>query len=269
MDLINRYREFLPESRRVVVKVGTRVIEQKTGRPDIRSMKSLVSQIAKLRKDGYEVVLVSSGAIGAGVDALGLKSRPTAVSDLQMCAAVGQALLMAQYEGLFKAQGLTIGQILLTHADFQHRLRLNNTKRTLEHLLRHDVVPIINENDVVADEEVKASLSLGDNDYLASLVVKLTRADLLVILSTVDGVLDAEGRRVPCFENLNDAFKLVNPALPDGGLSKGGMDSKLRAAQNAVRAGCPTVIANGRSARVLTQILAGRDAGTLILASAL
>lgn len=268
MNIEDRYREFLPESRRIVVKIGTRVIEEKTGKPDVRSMKNLVTQVAKLYRNGYEIVMVSSGSIAAGVDALGLKTRPTVVSDLQMCAAVGQARLIAQYESLFKDESITIGQVLLTHADFQHRLCLANAKRTLEHLLRRGVIPIINENDVVADEEVKAALSLGDNDYLAALVVKVTRADLLVILSTVDGVLDENGKRVPCIENLNDAFHLVNPTMSNGGLSKGGMDSKLRAAQIAIKAGCATVIASGRSSHVLLDTVAGKDIGTLILSSA-
>jgi glutamate 5-kinase len=185
-----------------------------------------------------------------------------------MCAAVGQARLMAHYEDLFGAEKITIGQVLLTHADFQHRIRFANAKRTMEHMIRHNVIPIINENDVVADEEIKADLSLGDNDYLAALVVKLVRADLLIILSTVDGVLDASGKRVPCIENLSEAFALVNPAQA-GGLSKGGMDSKLRAAQIAIKAGCGVVIACGRDSKVLLNVMAGKDTGTLLLSSAL
>ncbi|MBQ9430358.1 MAG: glutamate 5-kinase [Kiritimatiellae bacterium] len=269
IDAESRYREFLPESRRVVVKIGTRVIEQKSGCPDLQSIKQLVKQVAEMHRQGYEIMMVSSGAIGAGVDALGMKKRPTLVPDLQMCAAVGQARLMAQYEQLFLEEGIIIGQVLLTHSDFLHRLRFANAKRTMEHMLRHGVIPIINENDVVADEEVKASLSLGDNDYLAALLVKLVRADLLVILSTVDGVLDADGKRVSCIENINQAFKLVNHDAADGGLSKGGMASKLRAAQIAVRCGCVTVIAEGRAKNVLTDAVAGRDVGTLILGSAI
>lgn len=264
----HRYREFLPEARRVVVKIGTRVIAQKTGRPDMLPFKNLVKQIAALHRDGYEVLVVSSGAVGTGMEALGMNARPTTIPDLQMCAAVGQARLMSHYEELFKAESITIGQVLLTHADFQHRIRFANAKRTMEHLLRHQVIPIINENDVVADEELKADLSLGDNDFLAALVVKLARADLLVILSTVDGVLDANGKRVPYIENLNEAFALINPIKTEG-LSKGGMDSKLRAAQIASKAGCAVVIACGRDKNVLAQIMAGNNTGTLILSSAL
>ena len=261
MNVEHRYREFLPEARRIVVKIGTRVIAQPSGRPDMRPLRSLVKQAAELHRKGYEMLLVSSGAVGAGVEALDMKA-------LQMCAAVGQARLMAHYEELFGAESIVIGQVLLTHADFQHRLRFTNAKRTMEHMIRRQVIPIINENDVVADEEIKAGLSLGDNDYLAALVVKLTRADLLVILSTVDGVLDAEGQRVHCIENFNEAFAWVKPTEA-GGLSKGGMDSKLRAAQIAAKAGSTVVIAGGRTKNVLTRVMDGDDVGTLILSSAL
>ena len=268
MNVEHRYREFLPEARRIVVKIGTRVIAQPSGRPDMRPLRSLVKQVAELHRKGYEILLVSSGAVGAGIEALGMKARPTDVPDLQMCAAVGQARLMAHYEELFGAENIVIGQVLLTHADFQHRIRFTNAKRTMEHMIRRQVIPIINENDVVADEEIKAGLSLGDNDYLAALVVKLTRADLLVILSTVDGVLDAEGQRVHCIENINEAFAWVKPTEA-GGLSKGGMDSKLRAAQIAAKAGSTVVIAGGRTKNVLTRVMDGDDVGTLILSSAL
>ncbi len=174
MNVEHRYREFLPEARRIVVKIGTRVIAAPPDAQDMRPLRSLVKQAAELHRKGYEMLLVSSGAVGAGVEALDMKARPTNVPDLQMCAAVGQARLMAHYEELFGAESIVIGQVLLTHADFQHRLRFTNAKRTMEHMIRRQVIPIINENDVVADEEIKAGLSLGDNDYLAALVVKLT-----------------------------------------------------------------------------------------------
>jgi len=268
MNIEYRFREFLPEARRIVVKIGTRVIAQKTGRPDMRQLKNIVTQVAALHHRGYEVLMVSSGAIGAGVEALGMKQRPTAVPDLQMCAAIGQARLMAHYQELFGAQNIHIGQVLLTHSDFNSNIRRTNAKRTMEHIIRQGVIPIINENDVVADEEIKAGLSLGDNDYLAALVVKLVRADILIILSSADGVLDANGKRVPCFESIADARKLVNPEKSSH-LSKGGMDSKLSAAQIAVKAGCGVVIAGGRKQNVLTNIMAGKDIGTLLLSNVL
>lgn len=273
MKVERRYREFLSESRRVVVKIGTRVIAHKTGRPDMLYLKRIVQQVAALRQQGYEIVIVTSGAVGAGMESLGISTRPAEVADLQMCAAVGQARLMTKYEVLFAREKICVGQLLLTHDDFQHRVRCGNTRRTLEHLLRHGVIPIINENDVVADEELKGDLSFGDNDYLASLVVKLVRADLLILLTTVDGLLAPNGqkgalKRVPCVDKLGpDVFKLVNPGV--NALSKGGMDSKLTAAQAATQAGCAVVIANGRKPEVLTRILVGEDIGTLILANPL
>jgi glutamate 5-kinase len=268
MNIEQRFRALLPEARRIVVKIGTRVIAEKSGHPDMRPLKSLVKQLSELHRKGYELLVVSSGAIGAGVDALGLKERPAGVPDLQMCAAVGQARLMANYEALFSSQKIIIGQVLLTHADFQHRIRYANAKRTMEHMMTQHVIPIINENDVVADEEIKADLSLGDNDYLAALVVKLVRADLLIILSTVDGVLDANNKRIPYVDKVSDVLKFVS-AEKGGNLSKGGMDSKLNAAQIATKTGCGVVIAGGRNASVLSDIMSGKDTGTLILSNAL
>jgi glutamate 5-kinase len=265
-----KFRRAIPEARRLVVKVGTGVLVQKTGRPDIRCMRRLVRDLARLRRAGYEVVLVTSGAIGAGTERLGMRERPTDVADLQMAAAVGQARLMSTYDALFSAAGYTVGQILLTHADFHHKIRMSNASRTIKNLLRHSVIPIINENDVVADEEIKADLALGDNDYLASLVVKLVRAELLIILSTTDGVRDfGNGRstRVHYIESITrKTFALVTHGASR--LSKGGMDSKLRAAQSAASAGCATVIANGRETGVLERIMRGEDVGTLVLPSA-
>ncbi len=265
-----RYRETLTEARRIVIKIGTRVIANKTGKPEMKYLAGLVAQVAALRAKGHEVILVSSGAVGAGMEALGIRERPKQVPDLQMCAAVGQARLMSKYEALFLAKKLKVGQVLLTHSDFQHRIRLTNARRTLDHLLAAGVVPIINENDVVADEELKAGLSLGDNDYLGALVVKIVRADLFIILSTVNGLLNmqdpARVKRIACIEKLNkEAFKLVNPGA--NALSKGGMDSKLKAAQIAVKAGCPVVIAAGRTKHVLLNIMSAKDEGTLILSA--
>lgn len=266
MKFDSKFRQFVPESRRIVVKIGTRVLADKSGKPALARMRSIVSQVAALRRKGYEVVLVSSGAIGAGMASLGIKSRPTEVPDLQMCAAVGQARLIAMYEDLFLAYKIRVGQVLLTHDDFSSKIRTGNARRTMEHLLRAGVVPVVNENDVVADEEVKAYLSLRDNDYLSALVVKLIRADLLVILSTVDGLMDMTGasrKRIPLIEKLTpDIMKLVNPA--GGGISKGGMDSKLRSAQLACKAGCTVVIADGRKTGRLLAVMEGRDVGTLM-----
>ncbi len=266
-----KYRQSIPESRRIVVKIGSRVIVQASGRPDVRQIRLLVSQIAEARCGGYEVVVVSSGAIAAGMESLRLSERPTSVPDLQMCAAIGQVRLMSRYAELFGKERLLVGQLLLTHGDFSHKIRLANLRRTMDHLLKSGAIPIINENDVVADEELKADLSLGDNDYLASLVVRQVRADLLVLLSTTDGLRDlrpeGRNRRIRYVETISkETFRLVAPPSI-GGVSKGGMDSKLRAAQSCTHAGCHVVVANGRARGVLSSILRGEDVGTLFVAS--
>ena len=235
-------------------------------------MRALVDEIAKLHHAGREVLIVTSGAIGAGMESLGMNERPTSLPELQMAAAIGQTRLMSRYSELLGKRHCLVGQVLLTHADFHHKVRLTNARRTIEALLRHRVIPIINENDVVADEEIRADLALGDNDLLASLVVKLVRADLLVLLTTVDGLREpgAAGRtkRVRYLEDVNrNTFRLVQDGK--SALSKGGMASKLLAAQAAAKIGCSAVIANGRKDSILTSILNGDDVGTLVLAQGL
>lgn len=262
-----RERASLQDARRVVIKVGTHSIAAKTGRPDYRALRRLVGQLCELRKTGMEIIFVSSGAVAAGVEALGLKSRPEEVNDVQMCAAVGQARFISEYEKLFGEKDVKIGQVLLTHADFDDRRRAANVRRSLDHLVRAGIVPVVNENDVVADEELKG-LTFGDNDWLSSLIVKLVRADALVLLTTVDGLLDAEGRRVSSVGKIRDALKLVH-AGEKGSLSKGGMDSKLKAVQNAARSGAHVVIANAATPKVLQSIFSGKDVGTFVPGSAL
>ena len=251
---------------RVVVKVGTHAIAAKSGRPDYPALRRLVAQLCALRKAGDDVLFVASGAVAAGVEALGLKARPTDVSDVQMCAAVGQARFICEYERLFSAHGVRIGQMLLTHDDFEDRRRSQNVKKALDHLARAGIVPVINENDVVADEELKGQ-TFGDNDWLSFLIAKLAKADVLVLLTTVDGLLDADGRRIPEVSNLRRVARLVRPG-ERGNLSKGGMDSKLKAVKAAVAAGIDTYIANGRKS-VLASLLAGKSVGTFFPASAL
>jgi len=267
-----RYREALRDARRIVVKIGTRVLAQKSGRPDTRRMAGLARQVAQLQRDGREVLIVTSGAIGAGMEALRMKERPTALPDLQMAAAVGQSRLMARYDKLFSGLGCIVGQVLLTHGDFRHKIRLTNARRTLENLLRHKVIPIINENDVVADEEIRADLSLGDNDYLAALVVKVVRADLLVLLTTVDGVREpgpnGSTRRIRYLEAITPSvFKLVRDS--ESRLSKGGMASKLSSVLVATKAGCAAVIASGLEQGILQRVIRGEDVGTIILPEAI
>ena len=251
---------------RIVVKVGTHAIANRAGKPDHAALRRLVAQISEVRKSGVEVVFVSSGAVAAGVEALGLKSRPSDVNDVQMCAAVGQARFIYEYERLFAVHDVKIGQVLLTHYDFENHHRAQNVKKSIDHLVKAGIVPVVNENDVVADEELKGQ-TFGDNDWLSFLIAKLVRADMLVLLTTVDGLLDQDGKRIPEVLNFRNIARLVRPG-EKGNLSKGGMDSKLRAVKAAVDSGIDTYVANGRKS-VLTALLAGRSVGTFFPGSAL
>jgi len=256
-------RRAAADARRIVIKCGTRVLVQRSGRPDPRRMRAIVREAAAARHAGREVVIVTSGAIGAGMEALGLPVRPKAVPDLQMCAAVGQTRLMTAYDRLFAEEGLRVGQVLLTHDGLKMRDRHLNARNTLLNLLRHGIVPIINENDAVAVEEIK----FGDNDLLAALVTLLIDADLLILLTTVDGLrapaAAGRTRRVPYLRAVTER-ELALAFGKGSELSTGGMASKLQSAQHVVDAGGAVVIADGRRAGVIGSILAGRDAGTLI-----
>lgn len=267
-------RSALTDAKRVVVKIGSRVLVQKTGRPDVRRMRAIVKSLASLRREGYQLVLVSSGAVGAGMEALGMKTRPDQLPDIQMAAAVGQIRLMTRYHDFFKAEKCDVGQVLLTHDDFHNTLRVANVRRTMENMLRNDVIPIVNENDVVADEELKAELKkLGDNDLLAALVVKLIRADLLIMLTTANGYSEpgpsGRRRRISVLEKISPKTLRAADAMKGSALSVGGMSSKLKAARTVTKAGCYVVIANGRENHVIQSIMAGKDVGTLVPASPL
>ncbi len=271
MNISMRYREVIQDARRVVVKIGSRVLIQKSGRPDIRRLRNLANELSALHKRGLEVALVSSGAIGAGMEVLGMKARPQRLPDLQMAAAIGQCRLMTHYDRLFSEKGCKVAQVLLTHDNFHHKIRAMNARRTMENLLRNRVIPIINENDAVADEEIRADIfKLGDNDVLASLVAKMLRADILILLTTVDGLRSpgANGRmqRVRCLDKCNR--KIMSWIRPhDVEISTGGMATKLRASLDAARAGCTTVIVDGRKTDVLRRVMNGEDVGTIVPAS--
>lgn len=263
MSEIIEKRLQLARAKRMVVKIGSRVLVQRTGQPDLRRLRALVDDLATLRQEGRELVVVSSGAIGAGMSALGWTRRPTHLPDLQMAAAVGQSRLMAQYDRLFSLKKCRVGQVLLTHADLNDRQRHLNARNTMMNLLRNGIVPIVNENDVVAVDEIR----FGDNDLLAALVALLIHADLLVLLTTVDGFRapTAAGltRRVPFLGGIDDKTRALAVGK-ESALSTGGMLSKLQAADLVAGEGIPVIIANGRCAGIVHRILAGDDVGTLI-----
>ena len=254
-------RASLKETSRLVVKLGTGILTSRSKQIDPGQVEQLVAQVAAQRSAGREVIIVSSGAVGAGMGALGLAKRPTDLSDLQACAAVGQSRLMSTYSELFARHNLPVAQVLLTHDDLEHRDRHLNARNTLVSLLDKGVVPIVNENDAVSYTELK----FGDNDWLAALVACLLPADLLVVLTTVDGLVENFGKKNPRTLPVVETIDANIKKLAGGTLSAtaiGGMEAKLRAAGMTARTGIPMVIASGKKKRVLANIIGGRDEGT-------
>ncbi len=259
------HRDSLKSVSRLVVKLGTGVLTDSRKLIDPAQLEQIVAQVAALRKAGKEVVVVTSGAVGAGMGALGYKTRPTDLAEKQACAAVGQTRLMAVYEKLFAAHGLVVAQVLLTHEDLEHHERHLNARNTLVTLLGRGVVPIINENDAVSFTEIK----FGDNDKLSALVASLLPADLLVILTTVAGVIENFGKKNAKTLSVIEKIDAAVQDMAGGTTSEtavGGMKSKIDAAKIAVRSGIPLVIASGRDKKILGKILSGADEGTLFIA---
>jgi glutamate 5-kinase len=256
--------ELLGKVTRVVVKVGTGVLTDSRKQPDLAQMEHLASQIAAAKKAGREIVLVSSGAVGAGMGVLGHTKRPTDLAELQACAAIGQSRLMATYDKLFSAYDVAVAQVLLTHADLEHHERHLNARNTLINLLRHGVVPIVNENDAVSFTELK----FGDNDRLSALVSCLLPSDLLVILTTVEGVIENFGkpgaRVISRLDRIDESLEKMAGGT-DSPTAVGGMISKIQAAKMVVRSGIPLIIASGKKQQGLTRVLDGREEGTLFL----
>lgn len=253
-------RSDLEKARRIVVKIGSRTLTS-----DLDLPSKLATQIAELRgagssKDGAQpkrgFVIVTSGAIALGGARLGYRQKPKEVALQQAAAAAGQSVLMRRYDEAFGALGITPAQVLLTHADLADRDRLNNARNALGALLDAGAIPIINENDTVATEEIR----FGDNDQLAAMVVPLVSADLLVLLTDVDGVLDARGKRIALMAESTEIGTVTEARERVG---SGGMSSKIDAARKASRSGAAVVIAPASNPRVLCELLSGNDVGTL------
>ncbi len=257
-----------PRVRRVVVKLGSGTVTDPGGGLRLSTIRALAAQLSNaLAADGVSFVVVTSGAIAAGREKLGMTERPRTVSLKQAAAAVGQTSLMRAYERAFEKRGRHVAQLLLTHDDFESRERYVNARNTLLALLARGIVPIVNENDTVATEEIR----LGDNDHLATLVTQMIGADLLILLTDSDGLQTKDphrhrdARRIPVVENLDDASVLAAVGRRGSSAGTGGMASKLRAARVLSASGIPVVIASGLSRRSILDILGGRDTGTLIL----
>ena len=251
---------FVPPSR-LVIKLGTGLLTTPRGNAlDTAQFRRLTAEIAALVRAGHECVVVTSGAVGAGMVVLGLKERSRDLPTIQACAAIGQSRLMRVYETHFGRHGLAVAQVLLTHRDLDSRISYGNARNTLDRLLEdRRVVPIINENDTVAVEELR----FGDNDRLSAEVAILTRADLLIVLTSAEGLTrepDGRGEPIPVVENVDEVMGLASGGK--GRLSTGGMGTKLQAVKLAVEAGVEAVIANGRRPGLLERIVRGENVGT-------
>jgi glutamate 5-kinase len=246
----------------IVVKLGTQVLSDEQNRLDPAFLDTIARQVATLRGRGCRVTVVSSGAAGSGMAELGLSKRPSDLAQLQAVAAVGQRKLMDAWASAFAPLGLRVAQILLTREDIDHRSRFLNLRNTINACHDMGAIPIINENDTVSTDEL-VRITFGDNDILAAVVTQALQADLLVLLSVVDGVLDAKKHRVPMFDSIDDAKKMLMPTK--SALGKGGMNSKLEAARIVTGSGQAMVVAHGRDRDVLIGIAGGADVGTLFI----
>src|SRR6267142_2228306 len=278
-DLETERRRLLRDAQRVVIKVGTSIVSGPAGEVNAAYVESLVRSVAALKTAGRQVVLVSSGAVGLGAGRLGL--HPSRLGDLvvrQACAAVGQSLLMHAYEQLFRVHDVRIAQVLLTEDDFSDWKRYTNLRRTMEKLLKLGVLPIVNENDTVATAELEYVVSsqervFGDNDRLAALVMSGLESDALVLLTNVDGLLrqasksadGEEAKPIPIVEEITQELKAIAAGPSAGG--RGGMLTKLEAAQIAMQAGGVCVIANGMKPEILDRLFAGEQIGTTFMST--
>ena len=247
---------------RIVVKVGTSTLAHETGKLNIKRTGALVQVLSDLKNAGHEVILVSSGAIGMGVGKLGLSQKPTDIPTKQAAAAVGQCELMYTYDRLFTEYGHTVAQILLTGSDFSSDERHENFNNTMSRLLALGALPIINENDTIATEEIK----VGDNDTLSALVAVSVQADLLVILSDVDGLYSADPHKNADAKLIESVYAVTDETFEKAGgagsaLGTGGMKTKIKAAKICTESGCDVVIANGENPEILYDIVNGNQTG--------
>jgi glutamate 5-kinase len=249
----------------VVVKLGTQVLSDAQKQLDAAYLGEMATQIVEMIRRGMGVTIVSSGAIGAGLRELKLPKRPTDLAELQAVAAVGQRRLMDAWAAAFAPHGLPVAQVLVTREDIDTRIRFLNFRNTIHAIHKMGAVPIVNENDTVSTDEL-VKISFGDNDILAAMVTNALRANLLVLLTVVDGLLDGDGRAVRFVESVEEARRLVRAEKSEVG--KGGMDSKLAAAEMVSDCGEAMVVANGRAAGILGKILGGEEVGTLFVPSA-
>ena len=252
----------ISEKQRIVIKLGTSTIAHGTGKLNIRRMTTLVRVLADLQNSGKEIIIVSSGAVGLGVGKLGLKKKPTDTPSKQAAAAVGQCELMYMYDNLFDDYGITVAQILLTKTIIEK----NNVVNTFEKLISMGVIPIVNENDTVAIDELE--LEIGENDSLSAIVATLSKSDLLIILSDIDGLFDSDphtnenARLIPVVNEIDGYIEKIAGGAGSA-LGTGGMSTKINAAKIATSAGIDMVIMNGNSPEKLYDLFEDKQVGTL------
>ena len=248
---------------RIVVKIGTSTLAHSTGHLNIRRVEQICKVLSDIKNSGHELILVSSGAIGMGVGKLGMRERPKDIPSKQAAAAVGQCELMYTYDKLFSEYHHTVAQLLITKEDIACESRHRNFSNTLNRLLLLGALPVLNENDTIATDEIV----IGDNDTLAAIVAESVKADLLVLLSDIDGLYTADPHTDPNATLIHQVHKIDEEVMALAGVSSttlgtGGMVTKLRAAEICLRSGCDMVIANGRSPHLLYDILDGKQVGT-------
>jgi len=266
---VTERKKVLEEAQRIVIKIGTSTLTRASGQLNHEFLSELVRQVAHEHKKGKEILIVTSGAVGAGLGKLNLHKKPTSLPERQAVAAIGQGLLMEVYEKLFAAHGITVAQILLTRDDMDNRRRYLNARNTLLQLITgYKAVPVINENDTVATEELE--LRFGDNDTLSALVASLVGADLLLILSDVGGLYTGDPRRekevslIPVVKEITPEIQAM--AGEAGTLfGSGGMQTKIEAARIVTRSGIAMILASGVEPRVIERIIAGEELGTIFL----
>ena len=265
-EIREQYRSAISKAKRIVVKIGTSSLTYPTGKLNLSRLEGLVREVADIQNEGREMILVSSGAVGAGLGRLGFKRRPSKIPEKQAAAAVGQGILMHIYEKLFSEYGQVVAQVLLTRFDLLERRCYLNARNALMTLLNLGVIPIVNENDTIIVE----GLHFGDNDTLSALVAGLVEADLLLILSDIDGLYTADPREhpeavlLPVIEEITQEVEQLAGGTGSQWAS-GGMATKLQAARIATSSGLPMVIANSQEERIIRRILAGESIGTLFL----
>lgn len=258
--------KYTQQSQRWIVKIGSALLTRDGEGLDYAAIADWANQITALREQGIEVVLVSSGSVAEGMSRMGWKVRPTTLPELQAAAAVGQAGLIQTYQTEFQKYQIPVAQVLLTHDDVRHRLRYLNARNTLRTLIRLGTIPIVNENDTVAFDEIR----LGDNDTLGAVVASLIEADLLVILTDQKGLYNKDPRHHADAEFISEGVAMNPDYVSFAGaagtaIGSGGMATKVKAARRAARAGCATVIVSGREKEVLTRLREGENLGTLLV----